>query len=66
MIKVAEFRSMSISDIEIKIKELNVELFKYRLQLATSQLEKFHKLKELKRDIARANTILGEMKREQQ
>ncbi len=64
--KVAELRSMSITDIETKIKDLNIELFKYRLQLATSQLEKFHKLKELKRDIARANTILGEMKREQQ
>lgn len=63
--KVAELRSMSVTDIEAKIKELYVELFKYRIQLATSQLEKFHKLKELKRDIARAHTILGEMKREQ-
>ncbi len=62
--KATEFRVMPKTDIETKIKELNVELFKYRLQLATSQLEKFHKLKELKRDIARANTILGELKRE--
>jgi large subunit ribosomal protein L29 len=64
--KAAEFRSMSVSEIDTKIKELSIELFKYRMQLATNQLEKFHKLKELKRDIARANSILGEIKRAQQ
>jgi large subunit ribosomal protein L29 len=64
--KVAEFRSMSAVDIESKIKELSIELFKYRMQMATNQLEKSHKLKEIKRDIARANTILGEIKRTQQ
>jgi large subunit ribosomal protein L29 len=57
---------MSAADIDAKIKELSVELFKYKMQFATNQLEKFHKLKELKRDIARANTILGEIKRQQQ
>ncbi len=63
--KAAELRSMSVPDIESKINELSVELFKFRMQLATNQLEKFHKIKELKRDIARANTILGELKRAQ-
>ncbi|HFD11245.1 MAG TPA: 50S ribosomal protein L29 [Crenotrichaceae bacterium] len=61
--KADDFRSMSTVDIETKITDLNVELFKYKMQLATSQLEKFHKLTELKRDIARAKTILGEIKR---
>ncbi len=61
--KAAELRELSVTELKTKIDELSVELFKYRMQLATSQLEKFHKIKELKRDIARGNTILSEIKR---
>lgn len=64
--KADEFRAMSTTDIVSKISDMSIELFKYRMQLATNQLEKYHKLKELKRDIARAKTILGEMKRADQ
>jgi len=64
--KASELREMSTSDIESKISDMSVELFKYRMQMATNQLEKYHKIKELKRDIARAKTVIGEMKRADQ
>ena len=61
--KADELRTMSISDLTSKISEMSIELFKYRMQLATNQLEKYHKIKELKRNIARAKTVLCEMER---
>ncbi len=61
--KASEFRQLSTQDLENKIQEMSVELFKFRMQHATNQLEKPHKVKELRRDIARAKTVLTELKR---
>ena len=58
--KAKEFRSKSITELESEVKELKSELFKLRFQHATNQLENPLKLKEVKRDIARAKTIIKE------
>ena len=40
--------------------ELKKDLFNLRLQLATNQLDNTNKITEVKRDIARVNTVIRE------
>ena len=59
--KAKAFREMTISELNLKEKELKEELFNLRFQLATGVLENPMRLKEVRKDIARAKTILREM-----
>ena len=52
------FSDMSAPQLEDKVKELKAELFTLRFQLATGQLENTMQIKNVKRDIARAKTVL--------
>lgn len=58
--KAADFREMNNEEINKKIEDLKAELFHLRFQHATNQLENAQKLVEVRRDIARAKTILRE------
>lgn len=61
--KAHELRLMSQEELEEKLKELREELFNLRFQLATGQLKNVRRIKAVKTDIARAETILNEMKK---
>ena len=61
MMKAKEIREMSAAELETKIAELKKDLFKLRLQHATNQLDNTNKISEVKRDIARVNTVLREL-----
>ena len=56
--KASELSSMSVEQLEEKVKELKSELFGLRFQLATGQLQNTMQISQLKRDIARCKTIL--------
>jgi len=56
--KASELSSMSVAQLEEKVKELKSELFGLRFQLATGQLQNTMQISETKRDIARCKTIL--------
>ena len=56
----AEFRDLSTEELSAKALELRGELFNVQIKKATGQLESTAKLRELRRNIARAETILGE------
>ena len=56
--KINEIRKMSSPDLEKELGELKSELFKLRFSLATNGLDNPMKIKEVKKDIARVNTIL--------
>ena len=43
-----------------RLLETKDELFKLRFTLATGQLDKYHRIKELRRDVARIATLLRE------
>lgn len=58
MFKPQKLREMSDSELAKEAIELRRALFNLRLQKATGQLEKPHKLRETRRDIARVETIL--------
>ncbi|EGL38625.1 ribosomal protein L29 [Parvimonas sp. oral taxon 110 str. F0139] len=58
--KIKEIRQMNDSDLQAKLKDLKVELFNLRFQLATGQLENPMRIGGIKRDIARVKTIIRE------
>ena len=55
-----ELRDMSQEQLNAKLAELKEELFNLRFQLAINQLDKPHKITEVKHDIARVMTVLRE------
>lgn len=58
--KATELRAMSVSDLSAKLIDLKKELFNLRFQHAINQLDNPHKIADVKKDIARVMTILGE------
>ena len=53
-----ELREMSVEALNKKLGDLKEELFNLRFQLAINQLDKPHKITEVKHDIARVMTVL--------
>ncbi len=58
MMKINKINEMSSPELEKELGELKTELFKLRFSLATNGLDNPLKIKEVKKDIARINTIL--------
>ena len=56
--KANEFVSMSNEQLTATVAELKKELFNLRFQLATGQLQNTMQITAVKRDIARAMTVL--------
>ena len=56
--KIDKIKEMSSPELEKELSELKTELFKLRFSLATNGLDNPMKIKEVKKDIARINTIL--------
>ncbi|CAA7600149.1 ribosomal protein uL29 [Acididesulfobacillus acetoxydans] len=55
-----EFRDLTDEEVLKKIDELKTELFNLRFQLATGQLDNFMRIREVRKGIARGQTILRE------
>ena len=64
MSRVKEFKSnlreFSLSELRDRLVELKEELFNLRFQLATGSLDKNHRVRQIKRDIARVHTVVRE------
>ena len=58
MMKIDKIKEMSSPELEKELSELKTELFKLRFSLATNGLDNPMKIKEVKKDIARINTVL--------
>ena len=56
--KAKEFAAMKPEELTAKIAALKEELFNLRFRLATGQLENTMQITEVKRDIARAMTVM--------
>ena len=59
--KANEFTSMSKEQLTEKVAELKKDLFTLRFQLATGQLQNTMQTTAVKRDIARAKTVLRQL-----
>jgi large subunit ribosomal protein L29 len=58
-----EVRTFSVEQIQAKIADTREELMKLRFQQITGQLTDTSRLRTLRRDIARMETILAEMQK---
>jgi large subunit ribosomal protein L29 len=54
----AELRELNDAELANKLRESKEELFNLRFQLATGQLEDFSRINDLRKDVARCNTLL--------
>ena len=61
--KANEFVSMSTEQLTNTVAELKKELFTLRFQLATGQLQNTMQITAVKRDIARALTVLRQQEK---
>jgi large subunit ribosomal protein L29 len=61
--KAGEIRALSRDEMEQKLTDFKHELFNLRFQHEIGQLEDSSKLKQIKKDIARIQTIMGESAR---
>jgi large subunit ribosomal protein L29 len=57
-LKANKIKELTPQELNEKMIELKNELFNLRFQLATGQLDNPMKIKAIKKDIARVNTIL--------
>ena len=60
--KISKIREMSSPELEKELGELKSELFKLKFSLATNTLDNPMKIRDVKKDIARINTVLTERK----
>ena len=58
--KVTEIRDLAIDELQLRAKEMDDQLFRLRIQKSMGQLEAAHKLKAVRRDLARVRTVLRE------
>jgi len=56
--KSADLRDMDVNELETRLTEVKQELFNLRFQHVTGQLDNFARLGQLRKDVARMNTIL--------
>ena len=58
--KASELRSKSAAELNKELNELLKAQFSMRMQLATQQLTNTSEIKNVRRDIARVRTLIGE------
>ena len=56
--KIADVRSMTPDQLSESLLSLKKEQFNLRFQRATGQMEKTHRVDEVRKDIARIKTVL--------
>ncbi len=56
--KINEYNNMTVEDLQKELKELKKELFKLRFQHAMNGLDNPKKMSNIKKDIARVNTVI--------
>ena len=60
IVKAGEYRELSAEALVTKVKDLEAQLFNSRLQAGMGKLENTSILRTLRKDIARARTVLTE------
>lgn len=60
--KMSEFKDMTQVELAAKSRDMRQEMFNLRLQQASAQLEKPSRLRNLRKDIARIETRLTQLR----
>jgi large subunit ribosomal protein L29 len=62
--KAGDLRARTEDELDEEIETLGKEIFNLRFQRASGQLENTARVRQVRRDIARIKTILGERRRQ--
>jgi len=60
--KMSELKDLTLPELQVKSRDLRQELFQLRLNQASSQLEHPAKMRLLRRDVARIETRLSQLR----
>ena len=60
MIKMTEIRKLTTEELNKKLEENKKELFNLKFAASTGNLEKPHKIKELRHEVAKIKTVIRE------
>lgn len=63
MIKIKDLRAMSMDELEAKLLEKKKEQFNLRIQQSTGQLQNTAVIRNVRREIAKINTLVAERKK---
>jgi len=58
--QLTDLRGRSVEDLTQRLQEIDDQVFRLRIQKSMGQLEAGHKLKAVRRDLARVRTVLRE------
>ena len=61
--KASDIRARTVDELSEEVDTLSKEIFNLRFQRASGQLENTARVRQVRRDIARIKTILGERQR---
>ena len=63
MVKTKDIRAMSLDELEAKLIEAKKEQFNLRIQQSTGQLQNTAVIRNVRREIAKINTLIAERKK---
>ena len=63
--ELKELKAKTLAELDADLKTKKNELFTLRFQLATGQLQNTAAIRQVKKDIARVNTIISQQKKAQ-
>jgi len=58
--KATDLKDKSVEELNVTLNELLQDQFKLRMDKATGQMTETHKVREVRRDIARVKTIINQ------
>ena len=58
--KATEIRELTVDELRVRVKDLDDQIFRLRIQKSMGQLEAPGKVRDVRRDLARIKTILRE------
>ncbi|OGK12058.1 MAG: 50S ribosomal protein L29 [Candidatus Riflebacteria bacterium RBG_13_59_9] len=59
--KLVELRKSSLPELRKRLRELKSEHYQLRFERITGKLENYRRIRELRRDIGRVNTLIAEL-----
>lgn len=63
MVKIKDLRAMSIDELEVKLVECKKEQFNLRVQQSTGQLQNTAVIRKVRREVAKINQLVSELKK---
>ena len=58
--KVGEVRDLAVDELRQRVRDLDDQLFRLRIQKSMGQIEAAQKVRSIRRDLARVKTVLRE------